>query len=434
MSDYLQQRALSVEEAQAIVLKTAKLLDTEVVGIIDAVGRVAACDLISDCDIAPFDNSAMDGFAVRAADLTDASSENPVALRVTQEIPAGAVAERPVVAGESARIMTGAAMPEGADTVVMYELVDYGAGDGMQGSTIYFSKPFSLGDNVRRKGEEVAAGGTVIAQGEVIRAGGVGFMAGCGITKVEVYRRPVVGLISIGSELVPSTGELKAGCIRDSNAYALAACINQAGGVAKSYGILPDDKDLIIKTVQQAIVECDVLITTGGASNGDYDFIKPVIEELGSLEISKVAMRPGKAQTFGVIEGVPVLGLSGNPAAAYVGFELFARPLLRKMQGYTHLQRLTLKARLASPKRKSKGRRMYLRGYLSTDESGELIFTPAKNQSSGLFNALQQANCLAVIDESIEQNPVEAGTILSCLMLDISEDANFLEGSCSNLQ
>lgn len=412
---------MSVEEALECVLSHVRPLEAETIPLLEAVGRVAAEDLRSDCDIAPFDHAAMDGFAVRVADLAQASAEHPVALQVVGEVPAGSVYSGEVGPGEAVRIMTGAPVPAGADAVVKYEIVDYGAGDGRQGSPVSFSQPAGNAENIRGKGEEIAEGEVAVRAGETIGAAGVGFLASCGITEVPVHRRPRVAVIPIGSELLPADRPLRSGCIRDSNSYAMAACVAQAGGVPARLPIVPDSEERLERTIRLAAEDYDFVITTGGASNGDYDFIKPVVEELGELHMTLVSMRPGKAQTFGTVNGTPVFGLPGNPAAAYCGFEVLIRQALRKMQGHSSFGRPTVKARLVGSRKKKDPRRIYLRATLQRNAEGELTVTPAKNQSSGLFSTLQRANCLAVLPEGTSSNPIPDGTMLDCLLLDVEE-------------
>lgn len=411
----------SVEEALECVLSHVDLLEVETVPLLESVGRVAAKNLVSDCDITPFDHSAMDGFAVRVKDLVNASKDNPVVCRVIVEVPAGSTYAGPIQSGEVVRIMTGAPVPAQADAVVKYEIVDYLEGDGRKGSKVSFSQPAKKDENIRMKGEEISQGEVAVSAGEVISAAGVGFLASCGIVEVPVYCRPRVALIPIGSELLPPEEPLEAGCIRDSNSYAMAACVSQAGGIPVQLPIVPDDEESLARVIKEAAQEFDFIITTGGASNGDYDFIKPVVEQLGELYLTLVNMRPGKAQTFGLVDGTPVFGLPGNSAAAYCGFEVLIRQALRKMQGHTVFQRPTIKARLVGNRKKKDPRRIYLRAVLSRDENGELVVTPAKNQSSGLFSTLQRANCLAVLPEGTEVDPIPDGSIVECVLLEAEE-------------
>lgn len=411
----------SVEEALECVLSRVTLLEEETVPLLESVGRVAARNLVSDCDITPFDHAAMDGFAVHVEDLAFATPEAPVECQVIAEVPAGSTYNGPIGANEAVRIMTGAPVPTGANAVVKYEIVDYLEGDGRKGSTVAFSQPAKVGENIRLKGEEIAEGEVAVSAGEVITAAGVGFLASCGVTAVPVYRRPRVAVIPIGSELCSPAEPLAEGCIRDSNSYAMAACVAQAGGIPAQLMIVPDKEECLARSIKLAAEDYDFIITTGGASNGDYDFIKPVVEDLGELHMTLVNMRPGKAQTFGIVDGTPVFGLPGNPAAAYCGFEVLIRQALRKMQGYSSVGRPSVKARLVGDRKKRDPRRIYLRASLSRNEEGVLCVVPAKNQSSGLFSTLHRANCLAILPEGTDQNSVLDGTLIDCVLLDVEE-------------
>ncbi|MGN0046862.1 MAG: gephyrin-like molybdotransferase Glp [Eggerthellaceae bacterium] len=407
------------QQALELVLSQVSTLEAEEVPLVESVGRVAAADLCSDVDISPFDHAAMDGFAMKASSLASACADNPVQLKVIAEVPAGSVYEGPIAADECVRIMTGAPLPAEADAVVKYEIVDYLKGDGREGSVVAFTKPAEAHENVRNKGEEIAAGQVAIHRHEVITAAGVGFLASCGIATVPVFRRPEVGVISIGSELVDITCKPEAGTIRDGNSHALCACVAQAGGTFHRYPTVPDDLQALTDVVLAATEECDFVLTSGGASNGDYDFIKPVVEANGTLLMTLVNMRPGKAQTFGIVNGTPVFGLPGNPAAAYCGFEILARQALRKMQGFTNFQRPQVKARMASFRKKKDPRVIFLRATLQRRDDGDLWVTPAKNQSSGLFGTMQQANCLAIMPAGT--NPVEEGAWVDCVLLHVEE-------------
>ena len=411
---------ISLEEARALVLSHVRPLPVETVPVLEAVGRVAAADLASDIDIAPFAHSAMDGFAVRASELAEASPESPVELDVIAEVAAGDVFEGVIGAGQCVRIMTGAPLPADADAVVKYEVVNAVSGDGKPGSRVAFRAPADARTNVREAGEEARAGEVVVGRGEVVGAAGVGFLASCGITEVPTYRRPRVAVIAIGSELVAPTEVPAPGKIRNSNSYALAACAQAAGAVPTVLPIVEDTHEALAAAVRDAAASYDFVVTSGGASNGDFDFIKPVVEELGQLLMTTVNMRPGKAQTFGLVDGTPVFGLPGNPAAAYVGFEMIVRPALRKMQGFSRFERPVVKARLSTDAKKRDPRRIFLRSTLSKDEADGYVVTPAKNQSSGLFGPIQRSNCMAILPEGLESRT--AGSVVECVLLDVSEE------------
>ena len=411
---------ISLEDARELGLDHVERLEVEEVGILDVIGRVAAEDLSSDIDIAPFAHSAMDGFALRVEQLAGADEGNPVELDVIAEIPAGAWFDGSIGEGQCVRIMTGAPLPADADSVVKYEIVDILSGDGRIGSRVAFTKPASTGDNVRAAGEEAKAGEVIVSAGEVIRSAGVGFLAGCGVTRVKTYRRPRVAIIATGSELVAPTEVPTKGKIRNSNSYALAACAIDAGALPTVLPIAADDLEGLKAAVMAATADHDFVITSGGAANGDYDFIKKVVDSAGELLMTTVNMRPGKAQTFGIVNGTPVFGLPGNPAAAYLGFEMIIRPALRKMQGYSHFERPHVQAKLMLATKKKDPRRIFDRATLTKNAVGEYEVMPAKNQSSGLFGPIQRSNCFIVLPEG--PNSCEVGDVMDCVLLDIPEE------------
>lgn len=411
---------ISLEDARELVLSRVAPLEAETVSLLDAVGRVAASDLKSDMDVSPFAHAAMDGFALHADDIAPATPEAPVELDVIAEVPAGSTFAGVIEHGQCVRIMTGAALPADADAVVKYEIVNVVAGDGKAESRVSFSAPAGLRDNIREAGEEAKEGEVVVQAGEVIGTAGIGFLAGCGILDVPVFARPRVAIIAIGSELVEPPAKPTPGHIRNSNSYALAACAKAAGCVPDMLGIVADDEETLAQAVLEATKTHDFVVTSGGASNGDFDFIKPVVERLGELLMTAVNMRPGKAQTFGIVNGTPVFGLPGNPAAAYMGFEMIIRPALRKMQGYSALVRPSIYAHLACDKKKKDPRRLYMRATITNAEDGSLEVTPAKNQSSGLFGVIQKTNCVAIIPENVTF--MEKDSDIECIMLDVPEE------------
>lgn len=416
------QELIPVEQARALLLDTVNTLETEKVPLIEALGRISAKNQTSDIGISPFDHSAMDGFAVVASDLANATPEAPIELPVIDEIPAGAYYDKVLQPGTCVRIMTGAPIPDGANAVVKYEIVTNLENDGRAPGRVAFSAPTSAGDNIRQKGEEIAAGEVAIKAGEPLSPAGAGLLASCGLSQVEVYKRPRVAVIPIGSELVePDTLPLP-GQIRDGNSYAIGASVVRAGGIPHLHSIVPDDKDMLAAAVLEAVEESDFVVTSGGASNGDFDYIQQVVKEQGELFMDFVNMRPGKAQTFGLVKNTPVFGLSGNPAAAYCGFEMLVRPALRKMQGYATLDRPRVWARLSRDMKKKDSRRIYLRSTLERLDDGSLQVRPAKSQSSGLFSPFQSGNCLAILPEGVPASKkVEAGTLVECLLLDVDE-------------
>lgn len=412
---------ISVEDARAIIFAKVGAMPEEEVPLADACGRPLAAAVSTDIDISPFAHSAMDGFAVRTADLADASLENPVELNVVGHEAAGSVFGGSVEPGCAVRIMTGAPVPEGADAVVKYEVVGVVSGDGGDGSRVSFAAPAQVGENIRAAGLEAVAGAEVLAAGEVLTPAGCGLAASAGAETVRVRRRPRVGIISLGSELVAPSTVPGRGMIRDANSSDLVAAAREVGALPRFYGIAPDDPERIRALMLRAVEECDFVVTSGGASAGDYDYVTALAAEEGEVFFDRVAMRPGKSQTFGLIHGVPFVGLAGNPAAAAVGFEMLVRPALRLMMGYRELERPVQRARVTVDQRKKQPRRYYLRSRLCRNAAGELEVTPAKSQNSGLFGTLQHANCLLIVPE--DADGVRAGDMVDCLRIDLPEGA-----------
>lgn len=414
------QEMIAPETARELVLGAVEPLGVEEVELLQAVGRVVAQDIASDIDISPFDHSAMDGFCMRAEQLAGASEETPVELDVIAEVAAGDFYDGEIAPGQCVRIMTGAALPAAADSVVKYEIVGIVSGDGKPGSRVSFTAPVEKGNNIRHAGEEAKKGEPVVKADEVINTAGVGFLASCGAVKVPVFRRPKVAIIATGSELVDPSVVPGRGQIRNSNSYAMAAQAQAAGALPTVLPVCKDTFEGLCEAVQKAAENFDFVVTTGGAANGDYDFIKKVVDELGELMMVTVNMRPGKAQAFGLVNGTPVFGLPGNPAAAYCGFEVLIRPALRKMQGFAHFDRPQVKAHLTKDMRKKDPRRIYLRSTLTKADDGSYQVTPDKNQSSGSFGVLQHSTCLAIMPEGLESK--KAGDVLDCVLMDVSEE------------
>lgn len=410
------EQMITVEQAMQIAMEHAPLLGEEEVELNRSFGRVLSQDVMSDMDVAPFDNTAMDGFAVRTQDLADASEDNPVSLRVLAEEGAGSVFSGTVGKGETVRIMTGAPIPDGADAVVKYELVK---GGQAAGTDAVFTAPCKLGENIRRAGEEFHTGDVVLRAHETINPYGMGLLASAGATQVRVFRRPVVGVFSIGSELVSPDRRPEPGMIRNSNTACLCGLVADAWCDVHAYPIVVDDEDAIKDAVATALKECDAVVTAGGASKGDFDFINGVIADLGEVLFDYISLRPGKRQTMGIVDGKPVWGLSGNPAAAAVGFELLVRPVLRAMQGMPYLPRPQVRARLAADAKKKEPRRYYERGVVERGQDGVWVARALRGQSSALLGALQRSNCLIVLpDDSLG---MKAGEMVDCVRIDLPE-------------
>lgn len=414
------EKLIPLEDAQAIVLSHVNRTEVVEIPVWQAVGLPLAEDAVADIDISPFANSAMDGYAVRSADLAQASGEAPVTLDVIGHEAAGHVFEGAIGAGETVRIMTGAPVPEGADAVVKYEVVEVLDGDGNEGSHVSFSAPAKVGENVRAAGEEAYAGDVVMHAGEVVAPAGAGLLASAGYANVRVHAAPRVGVISLGTELV-APGQLPArGQIRDSNSSALMAEALDAGADPVFYGFAPDDERAIAELVHRAAQECDFVITSGGASAGDYDYVTALVRREGEVLFDRISLRPGKAITFGLLGGKPYLGLSGNPAAAYVGFEMLARPAIRKMRGFAEGARPVQQAVLTHGVKKRQDRRFYDRATVARDaQTGELTVTEAKSQNSALLGTMQRANCLLRINEG--PRDLEPGDVVDVVRVDLPE-------------
>ena len=414
------EQMIALERAQTIVLDHVRGLEPVAVACWQALGLPLAQDAVTDIDLSPFANSAMDGYAVRSADLAAATPAAPVTLAVVGHEAAGHVFEGTVGGGEAVRIMTGAPMPEGADAVVKYEVVEVLDGDGNEGSRAVFRAPAPVGDNVREAGLEAHAGEAVMHAGEVVTAAGAGLLASAGCSEVFVRRAPRVGVISLGTEIVPPDAVPQRGQIRDANASALMASVLAAGAEPQFFGIAPDDEQAICALVLEAAASCDFVITSGGASAGDYDYVTALVRREGEVLFDRISMRPGKAITFGMLRGVPFLGLSGNPAAAYVGFEMLARPALRKMRGYNELTRPVQYARVEHDVPKRQERRFYNRARVGRDPlTGELAVREAHSQNSALLGTLHHANCLLMVPEGMKG--YAAGDEVPCVRIDIDE-------------
>ena len=414
---------LSVEQAQGKILDRIHRLEPEKVPVLESLGCVLAVDVVSDIDVAPFDNSAMDGYAVRTADVAGASDGTPVVLSVVDHIAAGSMPTVRVGPGQASRIMTGAPVPDGADAVVMVEVTESLEGAGSTGGTVAIKRASVLGEHIRLKGEDVQVGQTVLRSGEVVNPASVGLMAALGFSEVAVYRRPHVAIVSTGDELVGITETPGPGKIRNSNSYSLAAQVLAAGGIPHQLGIAHDN-DADTRAILSRAPEFDLMVTTGGVSMGDFDVVKDVLEQIGELEFWKVAMRPGAPQTYGTIGGTPFFGLPGNPTSCMVGFELFVRPVVRKMRGFSDLFRPRVRAVLSEDTKKKSDRRYFLRGVLDRPASmqGAPCYTArlSGRQSSAMLTAMHRANCLIALPEGMSSVP--AGSVVECIRLDCEEE------------
>ncbi len=411
---------LSVEEALEQILATVRVLEPERVPILEALGRVLAEEVAADRDIPPLPNSAMDGYAVRAADV----ARVPARLRVIAEAPAGRLCPVEVAPGTAVRIMTGAPLPAGADAVVPFEHTrvaqdstcppvaqDSSCPTVAQDSsctTIEVLREVRPGANVREAGEDVRAGQVVLTPGRVLRPQEIGMLAALGRTEVAVIRRPRVAILATGDEVVPPWETPGPGQIRDANSYTVAAQVRKYGGVPLVLGVVRDEETLVREGVRRALAErADLIVTSGGVSIGDFDLVKQVLAAEGEMRFWSLNMKPGRPLAFGVVGGVPLVGLPGNPVSAMIATELFVRPAVLKMQGFTEWPWPELRARLTDPITRKDGRRHYLRVRLrETDEGWEATLTG--DQGSGILSSLVQADGLAVIPEDVDHLPAGA--------------------------
>ncbi len=412
---------LSVEEARDKVLALTPVLDAEDVPLLEAQGQVLAEDAVASFDIPPLDNSAMDGYAVRHADIEGATPQTSRLLRVTGYVAAGQIPNTTVSEGTAIRIMTGAPIPPGADTVVPFEETDEveRSAAGRPIDEVMVRKEVPRGEFVRRAAEDVAKGEETLAKGTVLRASEIGVLASLGYGSVKVVRRPVVAVLATGDELLEPGQEPEAGKIYNSNSYSIAALVKRYGGAPRVLGIARDNMDSMSEALARGL-EADMLITSAGVSKGDYDMVKDVLAEHGEIAFWSVRMRPAKPIAFGTLRGpggrkVPHLGLPGNPASAMVAFEQLGRPAVLKMMGRTNLEKPTVEAVLEDPIINNDGRRVYARAIVSKrDQTYYARLTGP--QGSNILTSMARANGLAICPEDLEI--MEKGRVVQVQMLD----------------
>ncbi len=413
---------ISVEEALERILGYIQQLEPEEKPLLQALGQVLAEDVVSDVTIPPLDNTAMDGYAVRAADVEGAGPEAPVRLRVVGELAAGYVFEGEVGPGTAVRIMTGAPVPRGADAIVRFEETDE-PGQRQFGS---FAKPVAEvsvrkavrpGANIRRAGEDVVKDARVLAKGTLLEPANLGSLASLGRSTVSVIRRPVVAVLSTGDELVPVGQPLPPGRIYDSNSYSVSALVIANGGIPKPLGIAEDTVESLTAKLREGL-EADMLITSAGVSRGDYDVVKDVLAKEGEVDFWTVRMKPGKPLAFGAFAAgerrVPHIGLPGNPVSSMVTFELFGRPAVFKMMGRSDWERPRLRAICENRIVNTDGRRIFARAIVS-QRDGRYYASLTGPQGSGILTSMALANALTVIPEDLDV--VEPGDEITVIML-----------------
>lgn len=427
-------RLWSVQDHLDDVLATVRPLDPIELNLLDAQGCVLVDDITVPLSLPPFDNSSMDGYAVRVTDVAGASEEFPAVLEVVGDVAAGQADPITVGPGQAARIMTGAPLPPGAEAVVPVEWTDGGLGEGPvagmrarslapEGAEghVHVYRPAEARAHVRAQGSDVRSGDRALAAGTVLGPPQIGLLAAIGRGTVRVRPRPRVVVLSTGSELVQPDEQLASGQIYDSNSFALTAAARDAGAIAYRVGAVSDDAETLRSTIEDQLVRADLLVTTGGVSVGAYDVVKEALAHVGDedepgggVDFRKLAMQPGKPQGFGSIgpDHTPLLALPGNPVSSYVSFELFVRPAIRTLMGLPDVHRPTVTASLAADKALTspKGRRQFLRG---SHADGSV--TPVGGSGSHLVAALAHANALIVVPEDTES--VEPGAEVEVVLL-----------------
>jgi molybdopterin molybdotransferase len=402
---------VTVEGHLAQILDAVSPLSPLDLTLPDAHGCVLAEDVSATFPLPPFDNSAMDGYAVRAADITSATEAQPVTLPVVGDVAAGSSGPYTVQPGLCVRIMTGAPLPAGADVVVPLEWTDGGI------AQVSIRRPAPAGAHIRRAGEDATTGVTVLTAGTHLGATQLGLLAAVGRDRVQARPRPRVVVLSTGSELVEPGTPLSPGKIPDSNSSLLTAAAQEAGGIAYRVGIVPDDPRQLLDALEDQLIRADAVVTSGGVSVGAYDVVKEAIGRLGPVTFARVAMQPGMPQSFGLIgpDKTPFFGLPGNPVSAYVSFEVFVRPALRRMLGVEPINRPTVRATLRAPVTSPPGKRTFARSQLSVSK-GAYTVKPVGGGGSHLIASLAHANALVVVPEQVTE--LEAGATVTVMLLE----------------
>lgn len=403
----------SVEEHQRIALEAVRPLEPITLPLLDAAGCVLAEEVTAAWPLPSFDNSSMDGYAVLAADVASASSESPVVLDVVDDVPAGYRATERVSPGRAIRIMTGAPLPDGAEAVVPVEATDAGI------ERVEIRSPVAPGSSIRRAGEDVVAGTPVLEVGTVLTARSIALATAVGRAEVRVHPRPRVVVISTGNELVDPGVPLRHGLIADSNSVMLVTAAREAGAAAFRAGPVPDDEERLMATLDDQLVRADLVVTSGGVSMGAYDTVKAVLSRIGTVEFVKVGMQPGMPQGFGVLgdDAIPIATLPGNPVSAYVSFEVFVRPLIRRMMGFERVHRPVVSAVCTAGFDSPSGKTQFARVQLRV-EDGRYVAHPEGAQGSHILGGLARADALAVVPPEVTR--VEQGDVLT--VIDLGRD------------
>lgn len=417
---------LSIEQALEKILSHVDVLEEEERPILECMGQVLAEDIYSTINIPPLDNSAMDGYAVRSEDTHGASPQSPRLLRVIDTVLPGSISRHEVKPGTASRIMTGAPIPKGADSVVRFEDTDEAQRKG-SGGEVNILCEVEPGKDIRRAGEDIAKGSMVLSKGTVLRPSEIGVLASLGRNRAKVIRRPVVTVLATGDEIVDISQPLPEAKIYNSNSYSVAALILRYGGIPKVLGIASDSQDSLVAKLRPGL-DADLLITTGGVSLGDYDVVKDVLLKEGEVVFWRVRLKPGKPLAFGMVKGVsktgtersiPYLGLPGNPVSAMVTFEIFVRPAILKMLGKKNLTKPTVEAIIGDPIVNDDGRRIFARAVVEK-RGGQYLARLTGPQGSGILTSMTQANGLVIVPE--DKAEVKPGDLVQVMMVDWSEE------------
>ena len=401
--------SIKVDEARKVILEKIKVQGTEKVSISEALGRILSEDIIARRNNPPMDNSAMDGYALKAKDIELATSENPIKLEIIEDLAAGYSPKMTIQSGQAVRIMTGAPIPEGADAVIMQEDTERNE------NSVQVKDKAEIRENIRDAGEDVREGETVIKKGAKLLPAHIGMMAVVGRSSVLVGRRPSVAILSTGDEIKDLDDSLSGPCIYNSNGYMLAAQVKSAGGIPSYLGIARDNEEDLMEKFNWAL-QCDMVVSSGGVSVGDYDLVKASLKKMGQeMLFWKVAMKPGKPLAFGRIDNVPIFGLPGNPVSSFVSFEQFVRPSIRKMMGASQLSHLLVQAKLTHTVHKKAGRQHFLSAYVKW-ENGTCTVSPTQEQGSGILKSTVNANGLLIFP--LELTEMTKGTEVTVQLLE----------------
>lgn len=402
-------RMTTVNQAVKLVLESVSPLPSEKIGLAEGLGRVLCEDVRSGRDVPAFANSAMDGFAVRWSDVEGASSGAPATLKVRAEVAAGGVSRKRVIPGTAIRIMTGAPVPAGADAIIRVEYTE------TRGDRVAVFRTDARGSHIRPSGEDIRKGQVVLEPGRVLAAADIGLMASIGKATVRVRRRPVVAIVATGDELIGIEDRPARGKVVNSNGYTLSSAVREIGAVPRSFGIVGDSRRRLASTFRKALA-CDAVITSGGVSMGDYDYVKDALADAGvSMLFWKVAQRPGHPMAFGRMGRRPVFGLPGNPVSSLVSFILYVRPALLKMMGHEDLFMPVVRAKMGHDVRTAPGLKEFVRCRLE-QENGRFLASSTGTQSSGVLRSLSLAQALVVARE--DQTLLRKGSYAPAILLD----------------